>query len=243
MFGNFQPKPAEIVELVEGELKPPGEEDRVVGDSVSVVHSKGNTRGVHHHKGEEGERGPGEMRPLEDKQDGSGDEPTEEMVSEDVVNIAMAVALDMEEKRRSEEWEKMDVENKKKEAQRLQPEADDLAREADRRELSLDELTSLRQLEAKLGVGYGQSQGPCIPVAAQGQRAVLDAYWEFVRENPQDFNGRDYLIQACEMVDILDEIRTVYSAFLPLFPYCYAYWKRYSDIERKPENCTLQGAV
>ena len=34
----------------------------------------------------------------------------------------------------------------------------------------------------------------------------------------------------------MDEIRTVYNAFLPLFPYCYAYWKRYSDLERKKEN-------
>merc|ERR1719193_2543700 len=176
------------------------------------------------------------MRTLEVEQEGSNEEQPEDMVSEDVVNMAMAVALEMEEKRRAEEWEKMELENKKKEAQRLQTEADDLAREADRSELSLDELTTLRQLEAKLGVGYGQSQGPCIPVAAQGQRAVLDAYWEFVRENPQDFNGWAYLIQACETVDILDEIRTVYNAFLPLFPYCYAYWKRYSDIERKSEN-------
>ena len=35
---------------------------------------------------------------------------------------------------------------------------------------------------------------------------------------------------------MLPEIRRVYTAFLPLFPYCYAYWKRYSDIERKAEN-------
>ena len=28
------------------------------------------------------------------------------------------------------------------------------------------------------------------------QRQVLDAYWEFVRENPQDFNGWAYLIQV-----------------------------------------------
>ena len=68
------------------------------------------------------------------------------------------------------------------------------------------------------------------------QRQILDAYWEFVRENPQDFNGWAYLIQAAETVDIMDEMRTVYNAFLPLFPYCYAYWKRYSDIERKKEN-------
>jgi pre-mRNA-processing factor 39 len=44
------------------------------------------------------------------------------------------------------------------------------------------------------------------------------------------------LILACKTVDILDEIRTVYNAFLPLFPCCYAYWKRYFDIERNAKN-------
>ena len=44
------------------------------------------------------------------------------------------------------------------------------------------------------------------------------------------------VLQAAETVDLLPEIRRVYTSFLPLFPYCYAYWKRYSDIERKAEN-------
>ena len=79
--------------------------------------------------------------------------------------------------------------------------------------------------------------------SGQGQRQALDAFWEFVKENPQDFNGWVYLIQACEAVDILDETRTVYNAFLPLFPYCYAYWKRYSDIEIKNENWSRALAI
>merc|ERR1712130_594069 len=58
--------------------------------------------------------------------------------------------------------------------------------------------------------------------------ALSEAERKEKAENPQDFNGWVYLVQACETVDIIDEIRTVYNAFLPLFPYCYAYWKRYS---------------
>ena len=34
------------------------------------------------------------------------------------------------------------------------------------------------------------------------QRQILDAYWEFVRENPQDFNGWAYLIQVWCVVPI-----------------------------------------
>jgi hypothetical protein len=45
-----------------------------------------------------------------------------------------------------------------------------------------------------------QSEGPMLPQLGVGddynQRQILDAYWEFVRENPQDFNGWAYLIQV-----------------------------------------------
>ncbi len=43
-----------------------------------------------------------------------------------------------------------------KERRRLQKEAEDLQREAEKSELSLDELTTLRQLEAKLGHALGK---------------------------------------------------------------------------------------
>ena len=67
-------------------------------------------------------------------------------------------------------------------------------------------------------------------------KAVLESYWKFVRENPQDFNGWTYLLQHVETVDLLEDVRTAYNAFLPVYPYCYAYWIRYSDIEKKHEN-------
>ena len=234
-------------ELVAGELRPPGEED-TVEEGVQVAHTSGNTRIVVLNQGEEegGEQGP-ELKkaegivPEEGEEQCDEQEDTADMVDQNVVDMAMAVALEMEEKRRRKEWAEIKEGQKKKEAEKLQKEADELAKEAERSDLSLDELTTLRQLEAKLGVGFGQSRGPVLPGVnprhgQQQHRAALDAYWEFVRENPQDFNGWAYLIQACETVDIMDEIRTVYNAFLPLFPYCYAYWKRYSDIERKAEH-------
>merc|ERR1719341_1519012 len=260
VFGNLVPPPSvsssstseapkaatveETSDLVGGELKPPGEEDEVP-EEVQVAHESGNTRVVVLNAGEEieGSMETPELRSgkmHETATDGEEYE-TGDMVSENVTNMAMAVALEMEEKRRRKEWEEIKEAKRVKEAKRLQKEADELAKEAERSDLSLDELTTLRQLEAKLGVGFGQSTGPQLPTINpnQGQqqhRQALDAYWEFVRDNPQDFSGWAYLIQASEVVNIMDEIRTVYNAFLPLFPYCYAYWKRYSDIERKAEN-------
>lgn len=235
-----------LTDLVEGPIKPPGEEDDLDAD-MEVSHEEGDTRMVVVGEGndKDGKEGPKDMPSMTSQGQTQG-MFADDVVEENVVDMAMAVALEMEEKRRKEEIEKLEDEVKVKAAEQLQKEADELAREAERSELSLDELTTLRQLEAKIGVGFGTStEGPMIHSAAMAegiekgqydQRAVLDSYWEFVRENPQDFNGWVYLIQTSETVDLLDEIRTVYNAFLPLFPYCYAYWKRYSDIERKSEN-------
>ena len=252
VFGNFVPNSKDMRETSEGDLKAPGEDEDNKTEET-VVHTEGNTRMVVHNAkakdsaadddDDETLAGPDVMKKLEDVPTETIDDDTEDLMADNIVDMATAVAMEMEDKRRNEEWEKMKTEQKKQELERIQSEADALAREAERSELSIDELTTLRQLEARLGINQGQSQGPMIPTAAQGHRQALDAYWEFVRENPQDFNGWVYLIQACETVDILDEIRTVYNAFLPLFPYCYAYWKRYSDIERKNENWSRALAI
>ena len=31
----------------------------------------------------------------------------------------------------------------------------------------------------------------------------------------------------------MDPVREVFDAFLGLYPYCYGYWKKYADLERK----------
>ena len=89
--------------------------------------------------------------------------------------------------------------------------------------------------------GLTKVQGPQedAAVAAANERAskdLLDSYWQFVRENPNDFQGWTYLIQHVENINDLDEVRTAYNAFLPLYPYCFAYWQRYSEIEKKHEK-------
>ncbi len=109
---------------------------------------------------------------------------------------------------------------------------------------SLDEMEMFQKQEEE--GQRGRVQGPEISEAdmvkaAQDQegynaKLVLESYWSFVRENPRDFNGWTYLLQHVETIDIVDEIRTAYNAFLPLYPYCYAYWMRYSDVEKRHNN-------
>ncbi|CAG7718479.1 unnamed protein product [Allacma fusca] len=61
---------------------------------------------------------------------------------------------------------------------------------------------------------------------------TMDQYWEYVKENPRDFNRWTYLVQHSENTKNLVECRKAYSAFLPIFPYCFGYWKRYYEIEK-----------
>ena len=156
------------------------------------------------------------MKPLPDEQ-----EYGTEMV--------LSVALEMEEKRR-----------KKKKKKDSDPDKD-AENDVDDENIiySLDEITRMKSLDNN----SNQEQGPSInqeelikAKSGQDEKALLEAYWQFVKDNPHDFNGWTYLLQHVENIDVLDEIRTAYNSFLPLYPYCFAYWVRYSDIEKKHEH-------
>ncbi|KAM9778822.1 pre-mRNA-processing factor 39 isoform X1 [Syngnathus typhle] len=52
-------------------------------------------------------------------------------------------------------------------------------------------------------------------------------------DNPEDFNGWVYLLQYVEQENILQAVRKAFDVFLLRYPYCYGYWKKYADIEKK----------
>ncbi|NP_001004520.1 pre-mRNA-processing factor 39 [Danio rerio] len=54
-----------------------------------------------------------------------------------------------------------------------------------------------------------------------------------VEDNPEDFNGWVYLLQYVEQENHLLGSRKAFDAFFLHYPYCYGYWKKYADIERK----------
>ncbi|XP_067274436.1 pre-mRNA-processing factor 39 isoform X2 [Pseudorasbora parva] len=54
-----------------------------------------------------------------------------------------------------------------------------------------------------------------------------------VEDNPEDFNGWVYLLQYVEQENHLLASRKAFDAFFLHYPYCYGYWKKYADIERK----------
>ncbi|VVC31593.1 Tetratricopeptide-like helical domain,HAT (Half-A-TPR) repeat [Cinara cedri] len=68
----------------------------------------------------------------------------------------------------------------------------------------------------------------------------LDKFWQTVRDDPSDFIGWTYLLQYVDTAKNIEAAREAYDAFLDLYPYCYGYWRKYADYERKngtKENC------
>ncbi|KAF7650998.1 hypothetical protein LDENG_00117130 [Lucifuga dentata] len=62
-------------------------------------------------------------------------------------------------------------------------------------------------------------------------------------ENPEDFNGWVYLLQHVEQENILSAVRKAFDVFFLRYPYCYGYWKKYADIEKKHDNIQVAEEV
>ncbi|XP_074632346.1 pre-mRNA-processing factor 39-like isoform X2 [Acropora palmata] len=61
-------------------------------------------------------------------------------------------------------------------------------------------------------------------------------YWKAVKENPADFTSWTYLLQFVEQENKLSSARQAFEAFFKRYPYCYGYWKKFADMERKNGN-------
>ncbi|XP_066550663.1 pre-mRNA-processing factor 39 isoform X2 [Amia ocellicauda] len=66
--------------------------------------------------------------------------------------------------------------------------------------------------------------------------AEYEKFWKVVEENPEDFTGWTYLLQHVEQENHLVAARKAFDAFFSRYPYCYGYWKKYADIERRQGN-------
>nr|XP_032820847.1 pre-mRNA-processing factor 39 [Petromyzon marinus] len=64
----------------------------------------------------------------------------------------------------------------------------------------------------------------------------FDKYWKAVEENPQDFTGWTYLLQYIEQENHVWAARKAFDEFFMRYPYCYGYWKKYADLEKRFGN-------
>lgn len=64
----------------------------------------------------------------------------------------------------------------------------------------------------------------------------FDKFWKVVEDNPQDFTGWVYLLQYVEQENHLPAARKAFDKFFTHYPYCYGYWKKYADLEKRHDN-------
>ncbi|XP_066962697.1 pre-mRNA-processing factor 39 isoform X2 [Macrobrachium rosenbergii] len=61
----------------------------------------------------------------------------------------------------------------------------------------------------------------------------VDKLWKNVNDNPNDFQAWTLLLQHIDQVSDLESGREAYDGFFARYPYCYGYWKKYADLERR----------
>ncbi|XP_049446430.1 pre-mRNA-processing factor 39 isoform X1 [Epinephelus fuscoguttatus] len=71
----------------------------------------------------------------------------------------------------------------------------------------------------------------------------FEKLYKACEENPEDFNGWVYLLQYVEQENELSAVRKSFDVFFLRYPYCYGYWKKYADIEKKHENVQVAEEV
>jgi len=60
------------------------------------------------------------------------------------------------------------------------------------------------------------------------------SFWEIAQKDHNDFTNWTCLLQTVtESEDNLDAARGAYNCFLRYYPYCYGYWKKFADVEKK----------
>lgn len=70
----------------------------------------------------------------------------------------------------------------------------------------------------------------------------VDKLWKNVNDNPNDFQAWTLLLQHIDQSD-LESGREAYDGFFERYPYCYGYWKKYADLERRKGTYETCGKV
>ncbi|XP_069769258.1 uncharacterized protein [Narcine bancroftii] len=66
-----------------------------------------------------------------------------------------------------------------------------------------------------------------------GYPTDFEKYWKIVEDNPYDFTGWTYVLQYVEQENHIWAVRRAFDSFFIHYPYCYGYWKKYADIEKR----------
>ncbi|KAI4802085.1 hypothetical protein KUCAC02_019943 [Chaenocephalus aceratus] len=88
------------------------------------------------------------------------------------------------------------------------------------------------------------TQEPAVPAEPEPEPpSEFEKLFKACEESPEDFNGWVYLLQYVEQENALPAVRQSFDIFFLRYPYCYGYWKKYADIEKKHENIQVAEEV
>ncbi|KAG5671606.1 hypothetical protein PVAND_001799 [Polypedilum vanderplanki] len=61
----------------------------------------------------------------------------------------------------------------------------------------------------------------------------LEKYWKAVKNDSEDFNAWTILLQYVDSENDVEAARHAYDSFLSRYCYCYGYWRKYADYEKR----------
>jgi tetratricopeptide (TPR) repeat protein len=63
--------------------------------------------------------------------------------------------------------------------------------------------------------------------------AELNDYWRPVQDDPYDFDAWTRLLQYVEQRDDPKIASEAFDSFLKRYPFCFGYWRKYAELERR----------
>lgn len=57
--------------------------------------------------------------------------------------------------------------------------------------------------------------------------------WKVVKADPWNFDGWTKLLQYAETNADIGSAETAFDGFLKRFPFCYGYWRKYAELEKR----------
>ncbi|KAM4712680.1 pre-mRNA-processing factor 39 isoform 2-T2 [Anableps anableps] len=86
------------------------------------------------------------------------------------------------------------------------------------------------------------SQEPSVPTEPT-LPSEFEKLFKICEDSPEDFNAWVALLQYVEQENLLLPARRSFDVFFLRYPYCYGYWKKYADLEKKHGNIQVAEEV
>ena len=69
--------------------------------------------------------------------------------------------------------------------------------------------------------------------ANNAHKNELNKLWKTVKDDPTDFTGWTHLLQFVDSKNEVESGEEAFNGFLKRYPYCYGYWKKFADFEKR----------